>query len=288
MDQASPADLCDIGIAAKMLGYPSLGQFFARSLQPPIPETVSECVQQMQDLQVLDDSEHLTLLGSVLSVLPISPSLGKMVLLGLVFKSLDQAVTLASFLSSRDPFDPHASGADLLLVKKRWLSAGSPSHQSDHLVYLALFQGWLDVRSKKDAGEEERLFCQTNLVSSAALHTVYLGRKQIYLALVKLGMLEAQDIPGDDFRSTGSPFFNSNADCQALLMALLSAGLYPNVAEHSRKRVLRTKSEHLAVWIVLLRYYFSFSFHFHFSFFSSSSSSSFCHSFHSFIALQCC
>lgn len=42
--------------------------------------------------------------GQNLSVLPVEPKLGKMLILGAIFKCLDPVMTVVAGLSGRDPF----------------------------------------------------------------------------------------------------------------------------------------------------------------------------------------
>ncbi|CAN0474497.1 unnamed protein product, partial [Hapterophycus canaliculatus] len=53
----------------------------------------------------------LTPLGRVLSVLPVDPSVGKMLALGALFGENEHVLTLAAALSTQTPFDARAAAS---------------------------------------------------------------------------------------------------------------------------------------------------------------------------------
>lgn len=249
------SDLQDLCFSAKALGLRSLVDFFNKTLQPPSQLGIRCAIHQLQDLQVLDEFESITSLGALVKGLPLSPSIGKMVVLGMVFRCLDPLVTLAAFLSVRDPFNPHADTSKVLEAKRLFLGEGAP--MSDHLLLLAVFRKWLKVRASAASLEEERAFCANHCLLSPALEQVLLAKEQIANALLRLGLLEREEIELD---LTGGPQLNYNAENPSLLKALLSSGLYPNIAEHTGKKTYRTRTEAVVVCArIFLSCFFCFS-----------------------------
>ena len=61
-------------------------------------------VEFLKTIGALDENENLTVLGQHLSMLPVEPKLGKMIILGAVFNCLDPIMTVVAGLSVRDSF----------------------------------------------------------------------------------------------------------------------------------------------------------------------------------------
>ncbi|KAJ6411312.1 hypothetical protein OIU84_007972 [Salix udensis] len=88
----------------KSLQLGSISEFLSRALQPPEPLSVQNAVDYLKVIGALDEHENLTVLGRHLSVLPVEPKLGKMLILGTIFNCLDPIMTVVAGLSVRDPF----------------------------------------------------------------------------------------------------------------------------------------------------------------------------------------
>ncbi|KAK6438314.1 hypothetical protein LTR95_005485 [Oleoguttula sp. CCFEE 5521] len=63
--------------------------FLAQAIEPPPPTAVEGAITSLEGMEALTASEHLTDLGRVLSRLPVHPSLGKPILLGILYRCLD-------------------------------------------------------------------------------------------------------------------------------------------------------------------------------------------------------
>ncbi|KAK1287160.1 putative pre-mRNA-splicing factor ATP-dependent RNA helicase [Acorus calamus] len=88
----------------KSLQLDSIGEFLSAALQPPEPLAVQNAIDFLKVIGALDEKENLTNLGQYLSILPVDPKLGKMLIMGAVFRCLDPILTIVSGLSVRDPF----------------------------------------------------------------------------------------------------------------------------------------------------------------------------------------
>lgn len=69
-----------------------------------------------------------SLLGKYLSVLPVDPKLGKMLIMGAIFHCFDPVLTIVSALSVRDPFllpqdKKDVSNITILVILYHFLSA---------------------------------------------------------------------------------------------------------------------------------------------------------------------
>ena len=75
-------------------------------MNPPEAQAVNNSLETLRNLQALDADrdDKLTPLGYHLAALPVDPRLGKMLLLGAVFRCLNPILTIAASLAYRSPF----------------------------------------------------------------------------------------------------------------------------------------------------------------------------------------
>ena len=89
------------------------------------------------------DVEELTPLGVHLSLLPVDPRIGKLMLFGSVFQCIDPILTIAASLSFRSPFYAPVDSRDQADKVKRSVIP----EQSDHLTLLRAYDGWLQAKA---------------------------------------------------------------------------------------------------------------------------------------------
>ena len=83
--------------------------FLSKAMDPPSDETVEYAMDRLFKLGAIKPNEAsggeiLTPMGRLLSVLPLDPGTGRMLIMGAVMKCLDPVLTAAACFSSRDPF----------------------------------------------------------------------------------------------------------------------------------------------------------------------------------------
>ncbi|KAK8301495.1 hypothetical protein V6Z12_D04G025500 [Gossypium hirsutum] len=88
----------------KSLQVESIGGFLSAALQAPEPLAVQNAIDFLKMVGALDEKENLTNLGKFLAMLPVDPKLGKMLIMGAIFRCFDPVLTIVSGLSVRDPF----------------------------------------------------------------------------------------------------------------------------------------------------------------------------------------
>lgn len=96
--------LQDLAIRVKICKLGGIEETLSQALDPPSAKNIRRAVDALIDVRALTPSEDLTPLGIQLARLPLDVFLGKLVLLGSIFKCLDAAVTIAAILSSKSPF----------------------------------------------------------------------------------------------------------------------------------------------------------------------------------------
>ncbi|KAL0464181.1 UNVERIFIED_CONTAM: DExH-box ATP-dependent RNA helicase DExH3 [Sesamum latifolium] len=130
----------------KSLQLGSISEFLSKALQAPEPLSVQNAIDYLKMIGALDESENLTLLGRNLSMLPVEPKLGKMLIFGAIFNCLDPVMTIVAGLSVRDPFLMPFDKKDLAESAKAQFSARD---FSDHLALVRAFEGWKDAEKEQ-------------------------------------------------------------------------------------------------------------------------------------------
>jgi ATP-dependent RNA helicase DHX36 len=194
----------------KSLQLGSISEFLSRALQPPEPLSVQNAVEYLKIIGALDEYENLTILGRHLSMLPVEPKLGKMLIFGAIFNCLEPVMTVVASLSVRDPFLMPFDKKDLAESAKAQFAG---REFSDHLATVRAYDGWKDAE-RRQAGYE---YCWKNFLSSQTLRAIDLLRKQFYYLLKDTGLV-------DTIESC-----NSWGHDHHLVRAVICTGLYPGI-----------------------------------------------------------
>ncbi|ESW32487.1 hypothetical protein PHAVU_002G326400 [Phaseolus vulgaris] len=196
----------------KTLQLGSISEFLSRALQPPEPLSVENAVEYLKIIGALDGNENLTVLGQKLAMLPVEPKLGKMLILGTIFKCLDPIMTVVAGLSVRDPFVMPSDKKDLAESAK---SQFAGREYSDHLALVRAFEGWKDAETQQ-AGYE---YCWRNFLSSQTLKAIESLRKQFLYLLKDIGLV-----------NNTPETYNAWSREVHLIRAVICAGLFPGIS----------------------------------------------------------
>ncbi|XP_073124607.1 DExH-box ATP-dependent RNA helicase DExH3 isoform X2 [Henckelia pumila] len=196
----------------KSLQVESIIDFLSAALQPPEPLAVRNAVEFLKMIGALDETENLTHLGKFLSVLPVDPKLGKMLVMGSIFSCFDPVLTIVAGLSVRDPFLLPQDKKDLAGSAKSRFSA---KDYSDHMALVRAYEGWKDAEREGSAYE----YCWRNFLSVQTLQAIHSLRKQFTYILKDAQLLDAD----------GS-INNRLSHNQSLVRAVICSGLFPGIA----------------------------------------------------------
>mmetsp|Transcript_28196 Transcript_28196/g.43677 ORF Transcript_28196/g.43677 Transcript_28196/m.43677 type:complete len:346 (-) Transcript_28196:35-1072(-) len=178
---------------------------------------------------------RLTSLGYYLDPLPLEPSVGKMVLIGIALGCLDLALTIAASLSV-SPFDSSFDARDGVKINKDLLSRKC---RSDQLASVNAYNIWVSIR-KSDKAKADAFVQESNL-SMRKLEEMSLIKHQLHSVLLSQKFIT--DISSESKKEffTDTSVHSTLSNEVGLAKALLSCALYPNVAVRS-PRCYRTKS----------------------------------------------
>lgn len=176
--------LQDLAIRVKMCKIGGIEETLSEALDPPSSKNIHRAIDALVDVRALTTSEDLTPLGVQLARLPLDVFLGKLILLGSIFKCLDMAITVAAMLSSKSPFVTpfgQRNQADTVRLAFR-------RGDSDLLTMYNAYLAWRRVCQSASGGGEFQ-FCRKNFLSPQTLANIEDLKGQLIFALVDSGFL---------------------------------------------------------------------------------------------------
>ena len=226
-------------VRANALQVP-IREFLAEAIEPPDPKAVDSSIVKLQALDALtDDTEALTPLGRLLSSLPVHPSLGKMIVLGIIFRCLDPMIILGAASAERALF------VNPLIARKEAARSKFSFVEGTGSDHIALLNAIREIRRVRDENGEywAKDFALRNFLHYNASKTIDATAQQIEDILVDARLIPQKSPRSHANKQFGPPSLNENSHKVPLIKALALAGLYPNLAITNSPKTLRTASE---------------------------------------------
>lgn len=196
-------------------------QFLSQVLDSPDKEAVTDAVQNLQDIGVLDKAENLTPLGERVACMPCDPRLGKVLVLGALFRCTLPLLSVAACLT-RDPFLNSLQNRALVLKAKESLSH---SNYSDYLVFSQVVLGWRKLQQEGDREERDEYLDKYTLSRTGLRYINGL------ISQFSDNLCEAELVPRASDCQRQVSVYNEHSTETELLKAVLLAGLYPNLIQ---------------------------------------------------------
>jgi len=208
-----------------------------RALTPPKETAVAAAVTALKAMGALGAAEEVTPLGAHLTVMPVDPRVGKMLVVGALLRCAGPVLTIAAAMAHGRSifFSPPDRRQEANAAKQALLTA-IPNAKSDHLAVVVAFDAW--VRAGEQGGRgAASAFCSDNFISHQAMEGIAGGRVEYAQVLADRGFL-----PGDYVRrlrgrrgvpsidrdpAPGSPDQFSGSG--RVIKAALAAGFYPQL-----------------------------------------------------------
>lgn len=219
----------EIILSVKILKLGQIKAFLAKLMQPPDEDVVDMSVKLLEAINALDEDENLTPLGFHLAKLPVDPLTGRMLLMGAIFSCVDPILTVAAVGSFKEPFNvPLGKEREVDDLKLRF--AGNT--KSDHLMYVKAYDAWRSAAYDGDQG-----FCWRNFIAPTVMKQIQNMRKQFF------GLLKEYKFVDQHVLHSNSLEVNRNSGNLAVVRAIVTSGLYPNVARvfQPRRQVTHNK-----------------------------------------------
>ncbi|KAL8731683.1 MAG: hypothetical protein Q9166_003263 [cf. Caloplaca sp. 2 TL-2023] len=230
-------EIC-LDVKAQAFSYP-IRHFLAEALEPPSPKNVEASIMNLQALDALTEDEQITPLGRLLASLPVHPSLGKMIILGVIFRCLDPMLILGAAAAERQIFVSPLEARRQAYDAKTSFVRGSGS---DH---IALLNAIHECRLVRDSKGEYAMkgFAMQNFIHIGAFRTIDATAKQIEEILVEAGLIPYTPAHMRHRSELGDPSLNENSSKVPLIKALAVSGLHPNLATTTGGITHRTPGE---------------------------------------------
>ena len=230
-------EIC-LDITSQRFNHP-VASFLAQAIEPPSERAVHAAVTDLTSIGAYTADEELTALGRVLSKLPVHPTLGKMIILGIIFKCLDPMIALGAAAEERSLF---VSPLGRLQEANAAHATYAGENQSDHLAFLAAFQELRQL--KHDAGlSAVRDRSKEQLLHFGAFRTIDQSAHQIVEVLTAAGLIPKHAV--SHAPAYGPVDLNLNTNNSDMIKCLVLAGFHPNLAVKSSTKgaLLRTPTE---------------------------------------------
>ncbi|KAI9719799.1 MAG: hypothetical protein M1812_003287 [Candelaria pacifica] len=234
------SDLQEICLDIKAQAFKSpIREFLSEAIEPPPPVAVDVSVDNLQSLEALTDDEKLTPLGRLLASLPVHPALGKMIVLGIIFRCLDPMLILGATAAERSIFvNPMEAREEANRARLSFVEGTG----SDHIALINAFRELRTTRFK-EGHYAATDFARRKFLHLGAFKTVDHTACQIEDILVEAGLIPFTPPQKRLYSQLGDPSLNENSYKVPLVKALLVAGLHPNLAVNTRGRFFRTPRE---------------------------------------------
>jgi ATP-dependent RNA helicase A len=215
--------LHEIALSIKLLRLGAIGQFLSKAIEPPPLDAVIEAEVLLREMKCLDEYDELTPLGKILARLPIEPRLGRMMILGNIFKVGDTLGVMAAYSGTYSEIFALDMGHRRLSNHQRNL-AGSKS--SDYVAMANATQMWLAARNR---GEDEEIkFCEWKGLQLPTMRVTWEAKRQLLDLLNQAGFPEETMLQMKIDPNQPDPQLD-------LILGLLCAGLYPQRLFPQRK-----------------------------------------------------
>ena len=142
-----------------------------------------------------------------------------------------QVLTIAASLSSQSPFSTFVSDEAVAKAKQKVFA----DPDSDFQTYCNVWDAY--SKASATSASAGRKFCYENYLNYVAMREISDGRRQFLELLCGIGFLDRKTVVGD-------PKFNEHSNKEALIHAVICAGLYPNIARIDQS----TYSNDYSIW----------------------------------------
>ncbi|KZC09687.1 PREDICTED: ATP-dependent RNA helicase DHX36 [Dufourea novaeangliae] len=207
--------LDNVILQIKILQLGKARSFLASVMDPPNTKAIDLSLELLGSLNALDNEENLTPLGYHLAQLPLDPRTGKMIIWAALFSCVEPVFAIAASLTFKDAFYCPLGKEEQAKQKKLELSM---NQYSDHIALAEALRRFETSYKRGNAG----YFCREYFLSFNTLKLLSEMKTQFAQHLYQMKFLETAN--------SNERNANRNSDNDALVKAIVCAGLYPNVA----------------------------------------------------------
>ncbi|KAI9681830.1 MAG: hypothetical protein M1829_000575 [Trizodia sp. TS-e1964] len=219
----------------------SIRDYLSETLDPPPSLTVDSSIFALQALGALSLQEELTPLGRILSKLPVHPSLGKMIILGIIFRCLDPIIILSSAAYERSIFQkPAEKRSEVRQSYQKFVD----NSKSDHIAIINAFRTLRNV-NRKEGYASMLSYSYRHFLHRGVFKSIDQTAHQIVDILTTANLIPRSGPRHDG--EYGHQILNINSNKLSLIKAIALAGMPSNIAFAKGGKTLRTRMESLAL-----------------------------------------
>ncbi|MBS7404574.1 MAG: ATP-dependent RNA helicase HrpA [Oxalobacter sp.] len=130
-------------------------------MEPPLKRAIADGYQLLQELGALDERNQMTPVGHELSMLPLDPRIGRMILAARDHQCLKEILIIASALSIQDPRERPIDAQDAADNAHRKFA----DSRSEFITYLKIWQWFDDALKNKQSNRLLRESCHNQFLS---------------------------------------------------------------------------------------------------------------------------
>ena len=164
------------------MGLPDVRKF--PFIEPPPVESLEESIMVLKAQNALNDDETLTVIGQMLSNLPVDVSIGKMLIMGTLFNQIEAVLSLAAAISVQTPFTNDAYKDQDCIAARRQLD----SDHGDPITLLNSYREWMEVKASHR--ENSRKWCRKRGLEEQRFYEMTKLRQQFKDLLADAGLLK--------------------------------------------------------------------------------------------------
>ncbi|KAK6435602.1 hypothetical protein LTR95_008203 [Oleoguttula sp. CCFEE 5521] len=228
-----------LAVKASVQGV-AVQSFLAQAIEPPTPVAIEGAISNLKAMEALTATEELTDLGRVLSKLPVHPSLGKPILLGILYRCLDPMILFGAIGGEKGLFvAPREQRAEANARHRRYFT-----DRSEHMAFINAFSA-LRAAFKRGGVHTAFRIAKEDFLHFGAFKTCIQSAEQIEKILREAGLLPQATWSTRSLSLYGPDELNRNSSNSDLIKCLLLAGQPSNLAWkiNNDGPVLRTATE---------------------------------------------
>jgi len=209
-------------LGVKAMGIKDVRAFLAAAISPPDTIAVEGALVLLEKMGAVVDDE-LSALGRHMGLIPADLRCSKLMVYGVLFGCLDPAVTIASILTARSPFNSPMDKREESKAAREKFS----KNQGDLLADCRAWEQWAEMR-KTTSFKELRSWCDDNFLNHQIMMDIASNRSQYMDSLHETGLLPYSPSRGNAPSLASELSRNKGNDI--LIRALIAGAFMPQVA----------------------------------------------------------
>lgn len=205
-----------------------ISEFLSQAIEPPDDGEMCAAIESLKRMKALENPETLTNLGQALASLKVTPALGKLVILGIIFRCLDPLLILGAMGDDTDLFRRGITlkeRVEILTDRAAFIGLSASDHISRINAFKAVRQVW-----SKDGPLGASEYTLSSNIDIIDYREIFVNACQVLTRLARARLITQAQAKFRDDGEFGGPSLNVNSQNIPLIKALLLHCLSPQLA----------------------------------------------------------